>query len=268
MPIPEVSVLMGVYYRRPDTALLERSVHSILAQSLRNFELLIADDGSVPEAVQRLERIAQTDARIRFIRTGGLFTLSEKLNACIRQAKGALLARMDDDDSSHPDRFAKQAAALAAHLEIAFVGSNAALYRKGVCIGNRILPEYPTVNDFFFTQPYLHPALMFRREALLAAGGYSESPHCLLCEDYDLLLRLYAKGFRGMNLQENLLNYTLSQTAKGERNMRHRWNETVTRYRRFRELGVLPQALPYVIKPLAVGLLPEPVLRKLKGKPL
>ena len=71
-----------------------------------------------------------------------------------------------------------------------------------------------------------------------------------------------------MNLQENLLDYTLPQTAKGSRKMRHRWNETVTRYCRFRELGILPQALPYVIKPLAVGLLPEPVLRRLKGLPL
>jgi len=256
---------MGVYYRRPDTALLERSVQSILTQSFTQFELLIADDGSTKEAVQFLEQTAQKDARIHFIRTGSLFTLSEKLNACLRQAKGAFLARMDDDDASHPQRFAKQAAALEGRPEIAFVGSNAALYRDCICVGSRVLPEHPTVKDFFFTQPYLHPALMFRRDVLLSVGGYSESPNCLLCEDYDLLLRLYAKGFWGMNLQEKLLDYTLPQTAKGGRKMRHRWNETVTRYRRFQELGVLPQALPYVIKPLAVGLLPEPVLRRLKG---
>jgi len=256
---------MGVYYRRPNTALLERSVQSILAQNLAQFELLIADDGSTKEAIQFLEQMAKKDARIRFIRTGSLFTLSEKLNACLRQSNGALLARMDDDDASHPQRFAKQAAALAEHPEIAFVGSNAALYRNCICVGSRILPEYPAVKDFFFTQPYLHPALMFRREVLLSVGGYSESPNCLLCEDYDLLLRLYAKGFRGMNLQEKLLDYNLPYTAKGGRKMRHRWNETVTRYRRFQELRVLPQALPYVIKPLVVGLLPEPVLRRLKG---
>ena len=46
--------------------------------------------------------------------------------------------------------------------------------------------------------------------------------------------------------------------------MKHRWNEAVTRYGRFKELGVLPGALPYVVKPLAVGLLPEFILRKMK----
>lgn len=265
---PEVSVLMGVRYRRPSTGLLERSVQSILRQSFDRFEVLIADDGSREEAVKELENLARRDARIRFVRSGNLLTLSEKLNACLREAKGPLIARMDDDDFSHPERFEKQIKALKTQKEIAFVGSNAALYRGEACVGTRIFPEYPEVKDFLFSQPYLHPALMFQREALEAAGGYSESPRRLLCEDYDLLLRLYEKGYRGMNLQENLLDYTLPQTAKGSRKMRHRWNETVTRYCRFRELGILPQALPYVIKPLAVGLLPEPVLRRLKGLPL
>ena len=106
---------------------------------------------------------------------------------------------------------------------------------------------------------------MFRSEALTAVNGYSEDKRCILCEDYDLLLRLYAKGFRGMNLQEALLDYTVPVTAKGGRKMRHRWNEAVTRWRRFRELGVLPGALPYVVKPLAVGLVPEPLLSRMKN---
>lgn len=262
---PEISVLMGAYYRRPDTALLERSVQSILGQSAADFEFLICDDGSAENAKQFLEWMAQEDSRIRLLRVDSLFTLSKKLNVCLRQAKGKLIARMDDDDFSYPDRFAKQAAALEAHSDIAFVGSNVELYRGGKSVGTRMLPEKPCVKDFFFTQPYIHPALMFRRDALLSVDGYSESPHCLLCEDYDLLLRLYAKGYQGMNLQENLLAYTLPDTAKGTRKMRHRWNETVTRFYRYKELKVLPWAFPYVIKPLAVGLLPEPVLRKLKG---
>ena len=114
------------------------------------------------------------------------------------------------------------------------------------------------------TQPYIHPTLMFRKEALDAVGGYSENKRQVLCEDYDLLLRLYVKGYRGMNLQEDLLEYTLPSTAKGNRKMCHRWNEAVTRWSRFRELGVLPRALPYVLKPLAVGLVPEFLLKGVK----
>ena len=54
-----ISVLMGVYYRRPDTALLERSVRSILNQSFGDLELLICDDGSSAEAAALLDGAAQ-----------------------------------------------------------------------------------------------------------------------------------------------------------------------------------------------------------------
>ena len=171
---------------------------------------------------------------------------------------------MDDDDISRPERFAKQISYLQNHPDIAFVGCNVNLCRDGQSVGVRELPEYPEVKDFYMTQPYIHPALMFRREPLLAVGGYCEEKHCLLCEDYDLLLRLYTAAYRGSNMQEILFDYTIPTTAKGKRRMSHRWNESVTRWLRFRDLKCLPSALPYVIKPLAVGLLPEGLLRRLK----
>ncbi len=266
MPGPFISVLMGVYYRQKDTAVLERSVCSILGQSVPNFELLVCDDGSTEEAHLLLKRLACKDSRIRLIQRADSFSLAAKLNACLEVARGKWLARMDDDDYSCPDRFAKQLATLGNNPNIAFVGSNAALCRDGLPAGVRTLPEKPAVKDFFFVQPFIHPTLMFRREALLAVNGYSEEPRCILCEDYDLLLRLYAKGYRGMNIQEPLLTYTLPHTSKGSRKMRHRWNEAVTRYQRFKELRLLPEALPYVIKPLAVGLLPEPILKRVKER--
>ena len=263
---PTISVLMGVYYRRGDTALLARSVRSILSQSVSGLELLICDDGSSPEAARLLERLAEADARLRLIRRGSLFSLPCKLNACLAAANGRYIARMDDDDYSHPLRLEKQLAYLGAHPEAAFVGCCVNLIREGTPVGQRRLPQKPEVRDFYMTQPFIHPTLLFRRSALEAVGGYSEAPSVTLCEDYDLLLRLYQAGYRGENLQEALLDYTVPATAKGSRRMRHRWNETVTRYRRFSALGLLPGALPWVVKPLAVGLLPERLLGRIKEK--
>lgn len=172
---------------------------------------------------------------------------------------------MDDDDYSNPKRLDLQIEFLAQHQEIAFAGCNVNLWRDGI-VGQRLLPEYPTVRDFYFVQPYIHPAMLFRREALDYVGGYSEEKHVVLCEDYDLLLRLYEAGYQGGNLQECLLDYTIPATAKGNRRMRHRWNETVTRFNRFRELKQFPAALPYVVKPLLVGLIPSRYLEQLKQK--
>lgn len=98
----------------------------------------------------------------------------------------------------------------------------------------------------------------------MSVGGYSEDPHTVLCEDYDILLRLYAQGFLGANVQELLLDYTVPKSAKGNRTMRHRFNEAITRWRRFQELGILPQTLPYVLKPIAVGMIPDFLLKKVK----
>ena len=263
---PVISVIMGTLYRREDTALLRRAVDSILTQSFGDLELLVCDDGSSAEAAALLDGAAQRDPRVRLIRPGGVYPLPHKLNACLRAARGAYIARMDDDDLSRPDRLEKQLAYLRAHPDIAFAGCNVELLRGGQPAGQWRFPEFPGVEDFFMRQPYVHPALLFRREALEAVGGYSEDKRQLLCEDYDLLLRLYEKGLRGANLQDCLLDYTLPETARGSRRMRHRWNEAVTRYQRFRALGKLPGALPYVVKPLAVGLLPEGILRQIKRK--
>ena len=262
----QISILMGVYYRYSDISLLKRSVLSILDQSVKNIELVLCDDGSSLEARTFLDDLSRVDCRLILVRRGDLYSLPEKLNECLRVSRGNLIARMDDDDFSHSDRLEKQAKYLEAHPEIAFVGCNAALYRNGTQVGIRRVPAYPTVRDFYLTQPYLHPALMFRREALLAVSGYSEKKSCRLCEDYDLLLRLYEAGFKGANMEEVLLDYSLPSTAKGNRCMHHRWNEAVTRYQRFYALGLLPTAFPWVIKPLAVGLLPEKVLYFIKKK--
>lgn len=263
---PMISVLMGIYYRREDTGLLHRSIRSILAQTYSNLEMIICDDGSTEAAQKVIQQYAGKDPRIHLVRNGNLITLPQKLNACLHQAKGEFLARMDDDDYARVDRLDKQMDFLLRHPNVSFVGSNVNLYCGGEAVGIRKLPENPVIQDFLLVQPFVHPTLLFRREALLAVGGYLEDKHCLLCEDYDLLFRLYEYGYRGANMQERLLDYTIPQTAKGGRRMSHRWNESVTRWRHFYKLGLMPGALPFVMKPLVVGLLPEKLLSAIKKR--
>jgi len=261
---PLISVLMGVYYRRASLDLLKRSVESILNQSLADFELLICADGSSDASMELLKELAEKEPRIRLVYLKKRLDLASKLNACLREAKGLYIARMDDDDFSLPQRFSKQIKALEEDNSVAFVGSNVSLWREGVCRGERCFAKYPKIKDFYITQPFIHPTLMFRKEVLDKIGGYSEGRRQVLCEDYDLLLRLYEAGYCGMNLQEKLLDYTIPVKAKGNRKMRHRWNEAVTRYQRFRDLKLLPKAWPYVVKPLVVGLMPGAILEKIK----
>lgn len=261
---PLISVIMGIYYHRSDTQLLQRSIQSVLSQTYSNFELLICDDGSTEVAYKYLNEMASQDERIRLIGGCPRTDLASKLNWCLNAAKGAYIARMDDDDWSDPQRFERQLHTMEENSTISFVGSNVRLWGDGRLVGIRELPKNPEIRDFLFVQPFIHPTLMFRIEALLAVGGYSEDKHCQKCEDYDLLLRLYEHGYRGANLQDCLLDYSVPDTAKGSRTMSDRWNEVVTRYKRFGELGMLPREFFYVVKPLAVGVIPASVIKKLK----
>ena len=259
---PLISVIMGVCHQKENVNLLKRSITSILEQTYTNFEFLICEHGSTEEAKQVIDYFEKQDKRIKVIRPGKESFLAEKLNICLKEARGQLIARMDDDDYSHPERFEKQVDWLEKNPEIDFVGSNVSLYCGKEKIGTRKLPQYPEIKDFLFVQPYVHPTIMFRYEPLAIVKGYSESKCCILCEDYDLFLRLYEEKFQGANLQEVLLDYTTRK--KGNRKMRHRWNESITRYQHFKKLGLLPQALLYVIKPILAGLIPEKFLIKLK----
>ncbi len=264
--MPLISVIMGVYFVKAETGPLERAVRSVLDQGFDDFELLICDDGSSAPAQELLERMAENDARIKLVRRGDAIALPHKLNFCLSRATGRFIARMDDDDFSHPQRFERQYDYLARHSEIAFVGCNVnRVFNTGEIIPF-ILPEFPQPQDFLFVMPYIHPTLLFRREALEAAGGYCERKRCLLCEDYDLLLRLYHLGYKGANLQALLFDYSMIGIEEKRRKYRFRINEAMVRLIWFGRLGMLPQALPYVVKPLIVGLLPLPLLNYLRRK--
>ncbi len=262
--MPLVSVIMGVRYRREELFFLDRAIRSILVQTYKNLELLICQDGSNAAACELMRQFSVGDSRVCLIDGTGADSHAKKLNRCLRAANGQWIARMDDDDYSYPERIAEQMRYLKYHRQAAFAGCIAHLEQDGSYAGIRRLPERPEVKDFLFVQPFLHPTLLFRREVLEKAGGYCEASRCDGCEDYDLLLRLYEAGFAGENIQEPLFTYTLPSAGRKTRTMRMRYNETKTRYVRYQSLHLMPCALPYIVKPLLVGIIPASVLQRIK----
>lgn len=261
-----VSVIMGIRYQRESTALLKRALDSILNQTYFNIEIIICERESNPFAKSCLEGYASQDKRILLIDGSKASSFSEQLNLCLYASKGEYIARMDDDDYSFPERLKCQVDFLDKNKKFAFVGCQALLVQDGKEIGRTDFPDEPDVKDFFFTQPFIHPSLVFRREALEKVGGYSEIPRCDRCEDYDLLLRLYENGLCGCNIRRSLFSYTVPPKGITNRGFHDRINEAWTRYVRFKELGLLPRALPYVIKPIAVWVIPKKLLARLKNK--
>lgn len=188
---------------------LASAIESILAQTFADFELQILDDGSCDSSREVITAFAARDSRIKPIMRDNR-GLVASLNELLVAARAPLVARMDADDLSLPDRFARQVQFLNEHPDHGVVGSRT----HDIGEHGEFFPldtdEHPLthaelVANIEAGQPLLaHPAVMYRRQVVLDAGGYHAAfRHC---EDYDLWLRL-AHRTRIANLPERLLHY-------------------------------------------------------------
>lgn len=258
---PRVSVIMAVFQMAGRTDILERAVASICRQTLRDWELLIYDDGSLDRTLQEVRRLARADPRIRVLHGVVNRKAGHARNQCIRAAKGRYLAIMDADDISVPRRLQIQADFLDAHPQYALVGSSAWMFDSRGVWGLRRVKERPGRESFLITLPFVHPSVMLRREAAAALHGYREGPESYRVEDYEFLLRLYAAGYRGYNIREPLVYYREDAYALQRRKYRYRVTECRMRLHGFWRLGILRGNLRYALKPLAAGLVPAFVMR-------
>ena len=255
MSAPRVSIAMGVYKPRHDYLIY--SVESIISQTFDDWELIICDDGSDDVATEALLKdVSALDPRIRVVGYGENRGLAFALNTCIENARGEFIARQDDDDRSLPQRLARQIEYLDGHFECAFVGAEASVFDGKGQWGHIGLEADPAPRSFLWNSPYVHPTVIFRREALDAVGGYRVAPETERVEDYDLFMALAAAGRDGHNIKEDLYEYRIDRDAEKYRPMRVRLNEARVRARGFKALGLGFKALPYVAKPIVLGLMP------------
>ena len=87
------------------------------------------------------------------------------------------------------------------------------------------MKPFPEKRDFLQGTPFCHAPCMVRAEAFAAVGGYAEDKKLLRVEDYDLWTRMYAAGFRGMNLDHPLYLMRDDRNAVKRRKFRYRINE-------------------------------------------
>lgn len=257
----KISVLMGTYNEK--RALAAAAIDSILKQTYQEFEFLICDDGSEKEFYRWLYNYCKKDERIKLLRNKKNRGLAVALNRCLYSAVGSYIARMDADDVSAEKRLEKQIAFLHQHKEYALVGCNAQLIDRNGVWGERRLQKIPDRRAFLHTSPFIHPSIMMRREVLEKIHGYSESIMALRVEDYEMFMRLYAAGYQGYNIQENLFLYREDRGSFGKRKYRYRLNECMIRYQGFRSLKIRKGNFRYIVKPLLAGLIPAGILRKM-----
>jgi glycosyltransferase involved in cell wall biosynthesis len=186
---------------RNEEQYLPAALTSLYRQTLKEWELVVVDDGSSDGTPAILADAARHDRRVRTIRcagTGLVAALNEGLAAC----RAPLVARMDGDDISHPRRLEIQAAYLDNNPCIGVVACNFRHFprtdlKQGMLAyetwQNSLDCHDVIMRDLYVESPFVHPSVMTRRDILEQLGGYR---NCLWPEDYDLWLRMAAAGVR------------------------------------------------------------------------
>jgi glycosyltransferase involved in cell wall biosynthesis len=180
---------------RDGARFLDEAICSIVTGEWEDFELIAVDDGSVDSTPAILAGWAARDPRIRVVTLDRPHGEPGARNRGLAVARGTFLAPHDADDVFVPARLGAQVAALQADPGTALVSGGAEFIdARGRRLFTRVLDQPPEVIEHVlpFGNPLIHGSAMFRREDLLALGGWAEEMvgSC----DYDLFLRLATLG--------------------------------------------------------------------------
>jgi glycosyltransferase involved in cell wall biosynthesis len=201
---PQVSVVMPVHNGLP---YLDAAVESILGQTFKDFEFLILDDASTDGTVERLQYWADRDPRIRLLEVDENLGPALSSQQVAAAATAPIVARMDADDVSHPERLQEELAVFERHPEAGvvaclcdFIDSTGRVLRSSERW--RLARHSPLV-------PFAHGTMMYRRQIFHEAGGYRTES--IYWEDQDLITRMSALA-PVMVIPRSLYRYRLALT--------------------------------------------------------
>ena len=184
------SVLLSLYHKE-SALFLHQSLESVFAQTLLPTEVILVEDGPLSEELHAVvKEFMDRYLELKVIPLVENQGLGKALNEGLKHCSYDIVARMDTDDVAKPDRFEKQLAIFQEHPEVDVVGAWIDEVEGAVTnvLSVRRVP-------------------MFRKSAVLKAGGYKHFP---LFEDYYLWVRMLMDGARFYNIQESLLFFRFS----------------------------------------------------------
>ena len=195
-PMPSVSVIMPCFNHG---AYVRDSMHSILAQTMSDLELLVVDDFSTDTSRERVMEVMKLDSRVRLLCHPKNLGVSKSRNDGIAAAKGKYLAFCDADDLWLPEKLARQLPALEAqsHYGLAYCESEI-IDQNGVWTGRKFSDDHPaprpsgnTFNDLCRTNFINTQTVIVRRDLLPADLRFDEKIR--RTEDWWLWLQLARK---------------------------------------------------------------------------
>lgn len=228
------SVLMSLY-KKEKPEYLRIALDSMLKQTIEPDEIVLVEDGPLTD---ELYEVLSDYPMLHRIRNEKNLGLGLALNAGLKQCRNELVARMDTDDCSKPNRCEKQLARFLEKPYLAIVGSHIDEFSGDVSnvISQRIVPT--TSEDIYkFSKKrsaFNHPVVMYSKTAVLENNGYSDLKRN---QDVDLFGRMQFEGYKAENIDEALLLFRSSdELAKRRKSWQNTWSYIAT-IRKFWKMG-------------------------------
>lgn len=206
--LPKYSVLMSLYIKeKPEYFGL--AIDSMLNQTVKPDEIVIVEDGPLTESLYAVldEYKAKYPQIVRTVKNEKNLGLGLALNVGLKECKNELVARMDTDDISKPDRCEKQLKMFAENPDLDIIGGNISEFIDTVDnrVGARIVPQTDSeIKDYLKKRcPFNHMTVMFKKDSVLKAGNYID---WFWNEDYSLWIRMFLANMIFANIPETLVN--------------------------------------------------------------
>lgn len=200
------SVLMSVYYKEKPEYLWE-AMRSMFEQTVPTNDFVLVCDGPLTKELDSvIEEMQKEHSELHVVRLKENGGLGNALNYGMKFCKNELVARMDSDDISYPNRCEKQLEIFQKMKKVSICsGIIEEFIENKECVENmRVLPEKNWEILLYAKRrnPFNHPCVMYKKSDVLDAGGYQDF---FLLEDYYLWVRMLLNDCQGYNLQEPLL---------------------------------------------------------------
>lgn len=185
---------------------IKETIDSVLNQTYENFEYIIVDDGSTDGTKDIIKSFSDIRIRMIEINHGGIV---KALNTGIENALGEYVVRIDADDVCMENRFKVLFDYMNKNTDVVICGSWATkIDEQGKPLGalsyppisHKEIKKYAKIHN-----PFIHPSVILRKDAILKAGGYKNFKHT---EDYELWTRILSIG-KGYNISEPLIKYRI-----------------------------------------------------------
>lgn len=203
---PDISIIMSVYNGED---YVEQTVKSIIAQTFKNWELIVINDCSTDSTAEILKKYSQSDDRIKVYTNEVNLRLPSSLNKAISLSSGKYIARMDADDICLAARFEKQFEFMEKNSSVdlsscRFLTVKNGVYSSGGCGGR--CDDAALKAMLLTTNPILHPGVIAKAEVM---KKLLYNPQCTCTEDLDLWTRFALGNYKIQIQPEYLLIYRL-----------------------------------------------------------